>query len=118
MVRSEDPELIRAASRWGGGLVDAGVVLSSCHGPSGGPTYLFTRLNDIKPDMIAEATASARKAADQYALDSGSKIAGIRRAYQGVFEIKPRDQAAGIMETNQLNKTVRVVSTIEYYLRD
>jgi len=118
MVRSEDPELIRASSQKVGELVDAGVVLSSSHGPSGGPTYLFTRLNDIKPDMIAEATANARKAADQFALDSGSKISGIRRAYQGVFEIKPRDQAPGIMETNQLNKTVRVVSTIEYYLRD
>jgi hypothetical protein len=118
MVRSEDPELIRASSQKVGELVDAGVVLSSSHGLSAGPTYLFTRLNDIKPYMIAEATASARKAADQFALDSGSRISGIRRAYQGVFEIKPRDQAPGIMETGQLNKTVRVVSTIEYYLRD
>jgi len=93
-------------------------VLSSTHGPTSGPTYLFTRLNDIKPNMIAEATASARKAADQFALDSGSKISGIRRANQGVFVIRPRDQAPGITEANQLNKTVRVVSTIEYYLRD
>lgn len=118
MVRSEDPELIYAASQKVGELVDAGVVLSSSRGPGSGPTYLFTRLNDIKPGMIAEATANARKAADQFALDSGSKISGIRRAHQGVFVIKPRDQAPGIMETNQLNKTVRVVSTIEYYLRD
>ena len=118
MVRSEDPELIRASSQKVGELVDAGVVLSSSHGPSGGPTYLYTDLSDIKPDMIAEATANARKAADQFALDSGSQISGIRRAHQGLFVIKPRDQAPGIMETSQLNKTVRVVSTIEYYLRD
>jgi hypothetical protein len=118
MVRSEDPKLIHAASQKVGELVDAGVVLSSTHGPTSGPTYLFTRLNDIKPDMIAEATANARKAAAQFALDSGSKISGIRRAHQGVFVIKPRDQAPGITEANQLNKTVRVVSTIEYYLRD
>ena len=116
MVRSEDPELIRAASQKVGELVDAGVVLSSSHGPSSGPTYLYTRLSDIKPDMIAEATANARKAADQFALDSGSKISGIRRAHQGLFVIKPRDQAPGIMETSQVNKTVRVVSTIEYYI--
>jgi hypothetical protein len=119
MVRSEDPELILATSQKVGELVDAGVVLSSRHGPgSSGPTYLFTRLNDIKPDMIAEATASARKAADQFASDSGSQVSGIRRAHQGLFVIKPRDQAPGIIETNQLNKTVRVVSTIEYYLKD
>ena len=116
MVRSEDSELIRAASQKVGELVDAGVVLSSSHGPSSGPTYLYTRLSDIKPDMIAEATANARKAADQFALDSGSKISGIRRAHQGLFVIKPRDQAPGIMETSQVNKTVRVVSTIEYYI--
>ena len=118
LVRSEDPGLIYTVSQKVGELVDAGVVLSSTHGPTSGPTYLFTRLNDIKPDMIAEATASARKAADQFALDSGSKISGIRRANQGVFVIRPRDQAPGITEANQLNKTVRVVSTIEYYLRD
>jgi hypothetical protein len=118
MVRSEDPELIRAASQKVGELVDAGVVLSSSHGPGSGPTYLYTHLSDIKPDMIAEATANARKAADQFALDSGSQISGIRRAHQGLFVIKPRDQAPGIIETSQLNKTVRVVSTIEYYLRD
>ena len=118
MVRSEDPGLIHAVSQKVGELVDAGVVLSSTQGPTSGPTYLFTRLNDIKPDMIAEATANARKAADQFALDSGSKISGIRRANQGVFVIKARDQAPGITEANQLNKTVRVVSTIEYYLRD
>lgn len=116
MVRSEDSELIRAASQKVGELVDAGVVLSSSHGPSSGPTYLYTRLSDIKPDMIAEATANARKAADQFALDSGSKISGIRRAHQGLFVIKPRDQAPGIMETSQVNKRVRVVSTIEYYI--
>ena len=117
MVRSENPELIRAASQKVGELVDAGVVLSSSHGPSSGPTYLYTRLSDIKPDMIAEATANARKAAEQFALDSGSQISGIRRAHQGLFVIKPRDQSPGIIETNQLNKTIRVVSTIEYYLR-
>ena len=56
--------------------------------------------------MIAEATASARKAAEQFAKDSRSKIGGIRRASQGVFEILPRDQALGIMEQSQLHKTL------------
>ena len=42
----------------------------------------------------------------------------IRRANQGVFVILARDRAPGIMEGSQLQKTVRVVSTIEYYLKD
>ncbi len=119
MVRSDDPDLILDASQNVGELVEAGVVLSSGEewGP-GGPTFLFTRLNDLKPEMIAEATASAREAAEQFALDSRSSISGIRRANQGVFVILPRDQAQGVAEQNQLFKTVRVVSTIEYLLED
>ena len=99
-------------------LVDAGVVFSMGEGyRSTGPAYLFTRLNDIKPDMIAEATANAREAAQQFAEDSGSSLGGIRRANQGVFVIQPRDGAPGIAESSQLNKTVRVVATIDYYLK-
>jgi hypothetical protein len=116
MVRSADPALIHKASQAIGELIDAGVVLSSMGGPADGPTYLFTGLNRIKPEMIAEATASGREAAEQFARDSGNNVAGIRQANQGVFVILPRDRAPGIMEESEINKTVRVVSTIEYYL--
>lgn len=119
MVRSDDPGRIQATSQQVGELLDAGVVLSSGPGGGfgGGPTFLFTRLNDLKPEMIAEATASARKAAEQFAKDSKTALGGIRRANQGVFEILPRDQAPGITESTQLQKTLRVVTTVEYLLR-
>jgi hypothetical protein len=117
MVRSEEPEKVEAASQAVGELIDAGVVLSQ-GGYGGGPTYLFTNLTDLKPEMIAEATANARRAAEQFAKDSGSRIGKIRRANQGVFQILARDRAQGISEGSQRNKTVRVVSTIEYYLDD
>lgn len=119
MVRSEDVAMVHAASQRVGELVDAGVVLRSGrgYGPVS-PTFLFKRLNDLKPAMIAEATANAREAAAQFAQDSDSRLAGIRRANQGVFQILPRDQAPGINESDQVAKTVRVVSTIDYYLRD
>ena len=118
MVRTEDTGTIEKASQAVGELVDAGVVLSSAGGPTSGPTFLFTGLNERKPEMIAEATAEARRAAEQFAKDSGSEIGTIRRANQGVFVILARDRAPGIMEGSQLQKTVRVVSTIEYYLKD
>ena len=118
MVRTEDTGTIEKASQAVGDLVDAGVVLSSTGGPASGPTFLFTGLNELKPEMIAEATAEARRAAERFAEDSGSKIGTIRRANQGVFVILARDRAPGIMEGSQLQKTVRVVSTIEYYLKD
>jgi len=101
MVRSTDPSLIRKASQKVNELVQAGVVLSSNQGPNAGPTFLFSRLNDLKPAMLAEATANARKAAEQFARDSGSDVGGIRRANQGIFVIIPRDRVPGIMESNQ-----------------
>jgi hypothetical protein len=118
MIRSDDPEAIFNASQAAGELVEGGVVIASGsgYGPAQ-PTYLFNRLNDVKPEMIAEATASAREAAGKFAADAHSALAGIRRANQGVFVILPRDQAPGISEGVQLNKTVRVVVTIDYYLR-
>ncbi len=118
MVRSESPQQIQSVSQKISQLVQAGVVLSSNEGPFSGPSYLFTRLNDLKPDMIAEATANARRAAEQFAKDSGSHLGKIRNANQGTFVILPRDGASGVMEENQLQKTVRVVATIEYYLSD
>lgn len=118
MVRTQDTGTIEKASQAVGELVDAGVVLSSTGGPASGPTFLFAGLNQLKPEMIAEATAEARRAAEQFAKDSGSRIGSIRRANQGVFVILARDRAPGIMEESQLQKTVRVVSTIEYCLKD
>ena len=117
VVRSTKPELISAASQRVSELVNAGVVLSSGgeYG-NGGPTFVFTGLNKLKPEMIGEATARARESAEQFARDSRSSIGGIRRASQGVFEILPRDQADGITEASQIVKTVRVVSTIDYAL--
>jgi len=119
VVRSDRPDRILAASQRVGELVNAGVVLSSGgdYG-GGGPTFIFTGLNALKPEMIAEATARAREAAERFATDSRSSLGGIRRANQGLFEILPRDQAPGITEESQVVKTVRVVSTVDYYLRD
>jgi hypothetical protein len=119
VIRSTQPEVVLAASQRIADLVNAGVVLTSGGEgmPGGGPTFVFSGLNRLKPEMIAEATARAREAAEQFARDSGSRAAGIRRANQGVFEILPRDQAQGISEASQIVKTVRVVSTVEYFLR-
>lgn len=119
VVRSTNPDQVERASQRVGDLVAAGVVLSSGgeYGPGGGPTFVFTKLNEIKPPMIAEATARAREAATQFAHDSHASIGGIREANQGVFEILARDQAPGITEASQIDKTVRVVSTVEYFLK-
>ena len=74
--------------------------------------YEFTGLNNIKPEMIAVATKNAREAAEQFARDSGSKVGKIKSASQGLFTID--DAAVGLEE----KKAVRVVTTVEYLLKD
>jgi len=74
--------------------------------------YMYTLLNDIKPSMIEEATKSARASAEKFATDSNSKLGKIKRANQGQFTITDRDA-----NTPQI-KVVRVVSTVDYMLRD
>ena len=119
LLRSTTIELVQTASQRVPELVKGGVVLSSGQEyGGGGPTFVFTGLNTLKPPMIAEATARAREGAEQFARDSRSTLTGIRRATQGVFEILPRDQAQGISEESQVTKRVRVVTTVEYGLRN
>lgn len=119
LIRSTQPDVVAAASQRLAELVSEGVVLSSGEQyGSGGPSYVFTGLNELKPGMIAQATARAREAAEQFAQDAGSTLGPIRRANQGYFEILPRDQAQGIDEASQVNKVIRVVATVEYLIRD
>lgn len=117
MLRSEEVEKVAQAARSASELVEAGVILSSDMGPSQ-PIYLFKSLAELKPEMLDEATARAREAAQSFAEDSDSKLGGIKRANQGVFQILARDQAPGISESSQIAKRVRVVSSIDYFLVD
>lgn len=74
--------------------------------------YLFTRLNELKPAMIEEATRNAREVAAKFAKDSDSRLGKIKRASQGLFSITDRDSTTAFI------KKIRVVSTVEYYLSD
>lgn len=74
--------------------------------------YLFTRLNEVKPEMIEEATRKAREVAEKFAADSNSRLGKIKRAKQGQFSINARDK------NNPHIKKVRVVSTVVFYLSD
>ncbi|MEM1104628.1 MAG: SIMPL domain-containing protein [Pseudomonadota bacterium] len=115
-VRTSLVDEVEALSRRTGELVSAGVVLSDAMGP----TYSFTQLNAIKPEMIAEATRNARASAEQFAADAGSDVGEILRANQGVFQILPRAGADsyGMGEATQIEKRVRVVATLDFALSD
>ena len=73
--------------------------------------YQYLGLNDIKPKMIRKSLENARVAADEFANNSHSKIGKMRTASQGYFEVEDLDE-----NTPQVKK-VRVVTTVEYYLK-
>ncbi|MBU6234583.1 MAG: SIMPL domain-containing protein [Alphaproteobacteria bacterium] len=111
MVRTNNVDLVDTMFRNVGDLIASGVILTQGQGPS----YMFTKLNDIKPTMIAEATKSAREAAQKFAEDSGANVGDIKNAYQGLFQINARDDD-NAPESGVIDKRVRVVTTVEYYL--
>lgn len=91
-------------------LLSQGVIA----GDGSVPVYLFTKLNDLKPEMLAEATQQARVAAQQFATDSGAVVGNIKTANQGLFSIRTPGQDYD--DGSQSVKVVRVVTTVEYSL--
>ncbi len=109
-VRTDRIDAARQAIQRSGELVKQGVAVIRSYEYN--TQYLYTELDKIKPGMIAEATKDARRAAEQFAQDSGSKVGAIRTAQQGLFSIEDRDQFSPEL------KKVRVVTTVDYYLSD
>jgi hypothetical protein len=107
-VRTDRIDTVRSALARSGELVGQGVALIRSYEYN--TQYLFTGLEKIKPEMIGEATRDARRAAEQFAKDSGSRVGSIRKAQQGLFNIEDRDPFSPEM------KRIRVVTTIEFFL--
>lgn len=113
-LRSHDITRAQDAVRRQFDLVRRGVVLEE----GSGMAYTFTKLNAIKPEMVAEATKDARSAAEQFAKDSGTSVGGIKSATQGYFSIEARDGDQGGWGVSDTPfKKVRVVTTVDFYLR-
>lgn len=110
MIRSSNIASVQNAQTNSINLLDKGIAITRDYDSN--IEYMYTGLNTIKPEMIADATKNARLAAEQFARDSGSKVGKIKNASQGLFSIE--DAATGLSE----KKSVRVVTTIEYILVD
>ncbi len=92
-------------------LVKQGILINTNNYDSQ-PSYFYTKLSELKPQMIQQATENAREVALKFAQDSQSKVGKIKSASQGLFTIVDRDNSTPYI------KKVRVVSTVNYYLVD
>ena len=120
-VRTDKVDLVRKVSQMTSDLIQSGIVLVNKE-YNANPRYLYTKLEEIRPEMLKQATQSARAMALQFAADSSSNLGSIRRANQGIFQILSAESNAGQavpQDGDQLTgiyKTVRVVSSVDYYL--
>src|SRR4029453_16377500 len=109
-VRKARPAYTRQAE-----LLRDGVELSGSN-----VSYTFTKLNDLKPGMIAEANQNARRSAEQFAHDSGVSVGKMKTASQGYFSVGARDgedcDDCGSSGGSSPFQKVRVVTTIDYDL--
>ena len=96
-------------------LLDRGVFLNGDEWTIR-PKFYFTKINDVKSELLAEATKAARSSAEQFANDSGAKVGGIKQANQGIIVLMPGNR---IEESHEFykDKIARVVSTIDYYIQ-
>jgi len=88
-------------------LLSRGIIINSS---DWSVDYQFNGLSNLKPSMIEEATKNARLVAQKFADDAACSLGSIRNASQGQFSIDD-DQYQPWM------KHVRVVTTVDYYLR-
>lgn len=114
-VRSQKVDLVANSLGKTGNLIAQGIVFENQYNTP--VSYVFTKLNEIKPKMLEEATKNAEASAQEFAKSSNSTVGKIKYANQGVFSILPSEQTAGVSEASQIEKKVRVVSTIEYWLK-
>ena len=93
-------------------LLKKGIVTGGTNQWENPVEFKYEGLNDIKPQMIEEATENARAAAKKFAKDSGSRLGKIKTANQGTFTIENRDSNTPYI------KKVRVVTSVTYYLKN
>jgi len=121
-VRSTNVDLVQKVSRMTGELLQVGVVISN--NEYGNPIqFYFTKLNEIKPEMISEATKNAREAALKFATENDASLDRLKKANQGLFTIVDRTASLSAGEggfassTVDIYKNVRVVISAEYSIK-
>lgn len=115
-VRSSDVDKITALSQEASGLIDQGVIFQSFP-----PQYLYTKLNDVKIEMLAAAAKDATARANKIAEAAGSKVGQLRSARMGVFQITQVNSTDvadyGINDTSTVDKEITAVVNAEFSLR-
>jgi hypothetical protein len=121
VVNTRNVDLVRAATGATEELLKAGVILDAeRQAGAANPRYVVSKFNELRPQLLADATKNARSIAQQFAADSGAQVGSIRSANQGniqIFGSDGNDESAPFSATSTPVKKIRVVSTFEFELQ-
>lgn len=114
-VSGTDVEKIAVISRGATELINQGILLQSQD-----PEYHYTKLSDLKIEMLAEAARDAKLRAEQIASSTGAKVGSLKAARMGVMQINPAGSSETSSEGNNdvtsLAKDVTAVVTGNFQL--
>jgi hypothetical protein len=112
-VTSNDIDKVAHASNEATRLIEDGIYINSEP-----PRYLYTKLAELKIQMLAEASKDARVRADQMAMNMGSKVSSLQSAKMGVMQINAANQsevsAEGTNDTTSLEKDIMAIVTASF----
>jgi hypothetical protein len=115
-VTSKDVRLIERLASESTSLIQKGLQISSSL-----PQYFYTKLNDLKIEMLGKATKDAKERAKVIAENSGNEVGTIKSARQGVFQITARNSADvsdwGEYNLTSINKTIKAVVTASFVIK-
>jgi hypothetical protein len=113
LVRSNDVDKIERLAREATELINQGILLES-----GAPEYYYTKIADLKIEMLAEAAKDAKTRAQQIASSTGSSIGSVRSARMGVLQITAADSNevsdSGMNDTSSLDKDITAVVNVSF----
>jgi hypothetical protein len=112
-VRSNNVDQIDKIAREATELINQGILVESM-----APEFHYTKLGDLKIEMLAEAAKDAKARAQQIAQSTGSSIGPLRSARMGVLQITPADSNAvsdsGMNDTSTVEKDITAVVNISF----
>lgn len=112
-VRSTDVDKIAQIAREATELINQGILIES-----NSPQYSYTKLGDLKIEMLGEAAKDAKTRAERIAASTGNSIGTVRSAKMGVMQITAADSTevsdAGISDTSSIDKDITAVVNIGF----
>lgn len=115
MVNSPQVDKLSVLSGKTGELIRQGISISQSN-----VRYYLDQFNTLRPQLISAAVKNASQIAESFAQTTGSQINGIRQANQGVIRLTSPDSSPNQEYddgTSSLMKQLRVVSTVQFYLK-